>query len=369
MVQILPAPETFGSTIGKGLGEGFSQGVSQASNFAMEMAKENQKMARRQKLINKIEGVGPTPSSTSPAYNDEFKNIISQAEEQLGFQLTPEQINSVSNKLKGDGSQQQPQQNMGLGSQPQMNRPEEDPFVKAKKYAAIGEHDLATISGKEAESKIKSAQKSREAEERKATQKRTEDLGFHKESKEYDDKLLDQSRKADNQMEALSNIEKSIKSGNIKPTSAVNILRGTGAIGDKIANALLNNDQATVLSSIPYLIEGWKDIFGVRLSDADLKIIQDKLPDIGKSPEANMAMVKIMRKYSEMSKLRYQIGKEIKEKNNGLRPLGFADQIETQFQNMMKPVKVTNPKTGNVIEIPAYKVSDAVKSGAVLSDE
>jgi len=142
-----------------------------------------------------------------------------------------------------------------------------------------------------------------------------------------------------------------------------------GTIGDKIANAILNKDQATVLSSIPYLIEGWKDVFGVRLSDKDLQLIQDKLPDIGKSEEANFAILNVMKKYAQMSKLRHQIAQEIKKQNKGLRPLGYADKVETKFQDMMQPVKVINPHNGNLIEIPAYQVSDAIKSGATLYNE
>jgi hypothetical protein len=36
---------------------------------------------------------------------------------------------------------------------------------------------------------------------------------------------------------------------------------------------------------------------------------------------------------------------------------------------MISPVKIINPNTGNVIEIPAYKVSDAIKAGAQLANE
>lgn len=198
---------------------------------------------------------------------------------------------------------------------------------------------------------------------------RNEELQFHKESEKYDEDLLKQTRVAKAQAETLSNIENSIKSGNIKPSSLSNIFKGFGKIGDKIAEALLNKDEATLLSSIPQLLEGWKDIFGVRLTDADLKLLQDKLPSIGKTPGANNAIIKILRKYSDMTLLRNQIAEEIKSKTKGLRPLGFASQVEQRFDEMTQPVKIVNPNNGKVIEIPAYKLSDALHSGAKLANE
>lgn len=198
---------------------------------------------------------------------------------------------------------------------------------------------------------------------------RNEELQFHKESEKYDEDLIKQTRIAKSQAETLSNIESSIKSGNIKPSSLSNIFKGFGKIGDKIAEALLNKDEATLLSSIPQLLEGWKDVFGVRLTDADLKLLQDKLPSIGKTPDANNAIIKILRKYSDMTLLRSQIAEEIKSKTKGLRPLGFASQVEQRFDEMTQPVKIVNPNNGKVIEIPAYKLSDALRSGAKLANE
>lgn len=198
---------------------------------------------------------------------------------------------------------------------------------------------------------------------------RKELLDFHKESQKYDEDLLKQGKVAKSQIETIKNIEKSIKSGNVKPSSLANIFKGMGSWGDKISEALLNEDQATLLTSIPQLLEGWKEVFGVRLTDADLKLLQDKLPSIGKNESANLAVTKILRKYADMTLLRSQIANDIKRDNAGLRPLGYADKIEQRFDDMTSMVKVINPKTGNVIEIPAYKVSDAIKSGAKLANE
>lgn len=206
-------------------------------------------------------------------------------------------------------------------------------------------------------------------QERETLHNRKEQIEFHKESQKYDEDLLKNAKTAKNQMVAINNIEKSIKSGKVKPFSLANIFKGFGSIGNKFSNAFLNDDQATMQASIPGLLEGWKEVFGVRLSDADLRLLQDKLPDMGKSKEANLAILKVMKKYGETANLRSQIASEVKKKNKGLRPLGYADQIEERFTEMTQPINVINPKTGNVIEIPAYKLSNAINAGARLANE
>lgn len=199
-------------------------------------------------------------------------------------------------------------------------------------------------------------------------EKRKEEIGFHQESQKYDEELQNKTRIAKKQVETIKDMEKSLKSNKITPKSAANIFRGMGKIGDKIADALLNSDEATFLASIPQLLEGWKEVFGVRLSDADLRVLQDKLPSIGKSPEANRAILGIMRKYADQTLLRETIAKDIKAKNSGLRPLGYADAIETRFDEMTKDISIVNPNTGRIIQIPAYKLSDAIKAGAKLAE-
>jgi hypothetical protein len=200
-------------------------------------------------------------------------------------------------------------------------------------------------------------------------QARKEQLDFHKESAKYDEQLEDKARIAKNQIDTIKTIGKAIDSGKVRPSSLANVFKSFGEVGKTFSNAFLSDDEATLLASIPGLLEGWKEVFGVRLSDADLNLLKDKLPDIGKSPEANKAILNIMKSYADKTLLRNKIATDVKEKNNGLRPLGYADQIEKRYDDMVAPVKIINPNTGNVIEIPAYKVSDAINAGAQLANE
>lgn len=187
----------------------------------------------------------------------------------------------------------------------------------------------------------------------------------HQESAKYDEKLSHDTEVAKKQIETIKDIEKAIKSGNVRPGSMANMFKGMGKIGDKISEALLSGDEATLIASIPQLLEGWKEIFGVRLSDADLSLLSDKLPSIGKSPEANMAVLKVLKKYGDMTLLRSKIARDIKKENNNYRPLGYIDMIQDRFDEMTVPVRIITP-AGKEISIPAYKLEEAIKSGGRL---
>ena len=52
-----------------------------------------------------------------------------------------------------------------------------------------------------------------------------------------------------------------------------------------------------------------------------------------------------------------------------MRAIDYPNQIEARFDEMIKPVKIVNPNTGRVIEVPAYKVSEAISAGAKLANE
>lgn len=235
--------------------------------------------------------------------------------------------------------------------------------------AALFEPTLANTYQRQNEDWNRQRQHQENVANEKTKIARKEALDFHKESAKYDEDLLKSYKRGLNQDIAINDTIKSIKSGNVKPSHLANVFKDMGTWGDKLSSALLNKDEAQIQASIPYLIEGWKEVFGIRLSDADLRVIQDKLPSIGKSPEANLAIARILQKYSKLNKLRFEVGKNIKEKNNGLRPLGYADRVEEQYANMTKPLKVRNPHTGNVVEIPAFEVGKYLSDGGEIIDE
>lgn len=361
-------PEAMQDAMGKILSKVSPERQPMAINYlkgAYENVQAKQKQAReRQAAID----AGLTPDLPAALQVEQYKakqkeNRMRQYGLAPGDQPAPNQI------PPDQGIPGQPP--VAGATPPTQNRPVSDNpmarFTEGQLVALEGSPDPEVQRMAKAERKRREALEKENREDKRRT--REEEIEFHKESKSYDDELFKNTKSAKKQIEALKDIEKAIASGNVQPNSMANIFKGMGKIGDKISEALLNKDQAALNTAIPQLLEGWKEVFGVRLSDADLKILQDKMPSMGKSPEANRAITKILKKYSDMTLLRGRIAKEIKDNNKGLRPLGYADKIEERFDEMIKPVKLINPNNGREIEVPAYKVSEAIEAGATLPNE
>lgn len=190
-------------------------------------------------------------------------------------------------------------------------------------------------------------------------------ITVHKLSEKEDAEIEKLARTGAKALETVKDIDKAISTGNVKPTNFANLVKPFGKVGGILSNIFLNSDQATVNASIPQLLDGWKEVFGVRLSDADLKILEDKLPSIGKSPEANRAILKIISKYANANILRNKIAMEIKDKYEGYRPVDFTTQVNRRYDEMTEIVEMVD-EAGNLLEIPAYRVSAAMKKGAKL---
>jgi hypothetical protein len=129
------------------------------------MAQDEAKFMQRQQLLRQASGQGPESEGMQFGFSPEqFESqIVPQIEQKLGFNLTPEQKQSVAKQLQGEISQQSDGMPSRMsGNQSSRSNRQEDPFAEAERYAAIGEHDLSQISSKRAESNIRQAQKNRE---------------------------------------------------------------------------------------------------------------------------------------------------------------------------------------------------------------
>ena len=195
-----------------------------------------------------------------------------------------------------------------------------------------------------------------------------EDIQFHQESSKYQETLEKEAKVAKKQVEIINDIEKDVKENKIKPSNMANIFTFFGDTGKKISNALLSGEQAKLMSAIPEFLEGRKELFGVRLSDADLRLLQDKLPDINKSKEANLQILGLMKKYASRSMLKEQAADTVLEKegirsrSGKLRPLNYSSKVEKEFDRMVSEqengVKMITPD-GREITVPLNEVGEA----------
>ena len=386
-MQILPANRTRQS-----FGEKLTQGIGTGLDIASKLIQQHEQkkaMAQEEQTLNEL---GINVKGLSP----EMKKVVvaEMLKSQGKDDLQNKRINQFNSLLFGqDNQNHENQQNnsrfaeLSTSSARTSGQQKEQEEVQAVNQTKSSKYDPSEISDEtilqlqmfdpqaakliqdQKNSSIKQKSDKEEIERKNKAANRKEQIEFHKESAKYDEDLFEKAKIAKNQQQTITEIDKALDSGNVKPSSIANVFKGMGKIGDKISEAVLNSDEAALLASIPTLLEGWKEMFGVRLSDADLRLLQDKLPSIGKNPKSNKAVLKILKKYSDATLLRSKIASDIKSKNGGLRPLGYADRIEERYDEMVKPVKIINPNNGNTIEIPAYLLSDAMASGATLADE
>lgn len=384
MVQILPANPSFSSQFGKAIGQGLGSGAQEVMQQRLQKQQQEMQMQKAKEAVMQL-GLDPAilnlPEQGQAAYfKSQFapeKKLTSLQESQKA--LADERLNALKQNQKlfqglGEQGQENPQESIETQGNESSQKGGFDiskiPEDKLRKVAAFsGQPGQEGTIGNMAKAELDKREKQKNLTTQEKIQQRKEDILFHKESEKYDDSLLNAKKSADKQLDAIDTSMKAIESGNVRPSSLANIFKGFGQIGMKISNALQNKDEAALLSSIPEFLEGRKELFGVRLSDADLRLLQDKLPDIGKSKEANLQILRIMKKHAELAKLKHKIGTELKKENKGLRKLGYNDIVEERFDNLTKPVKIRNPNTGNIVEIPAYKTSDYLNAGGELINE
>jgi hypothetical protein len=201
----------------------------------------------------------------------------------------------------------------------------------------------------------------RRREDEKATE---HDIKFHQESEDFEQSVKNNANIARKQIPLLEKGIKSVEEGKITPSSLANIFSYFGNIGKKISNALLSGDEASLLASTPEFLEGRKEIFGIRLSDADLRILQDKLPDIGKNKEANLAIFNLMKRNAEKAIKLEKIAENVLEKkgikyrSGKLRPLGYQNEVTKAFDQFIE-------KEGTFEQPP----SPEAHAGKIIEDE
>lgn len=233
--------------------------------------------------------------------------------------IPPEQVDAIEKYIKENPEADADQLAIGLGKAG-VNPSYSNPYIENRR--------------RQDEAKTKNT-----VENNKITDQN--DIKFHQESKEYEEGIRKQASVGKKQMEIIDDITKDIKEGKIKSWSLSSIFKGMGSIGEKISNALLNKSESKLLSAIPEFLEGRKELFGVRLSDADLKLLQDKLPDMTKSKEANLEILGLMRKYASMSILKETAAKNVLEREGvnyregKLRPINYESRVEKEFDKLV----------------------------------
>lgn len=355
MVQVLQRQPSFGEKLGQGIGAGLGAGFSQAAQFAQQMAMEKYKQKQQKELFQEIEGQGTSNVAVDPQkFREQFIESLPDIENQLGRDLQPEEVEKLWN---------------GYNQMQQKKQPQEDPFLKAKKAAAAGLHDMSRVYTEEAKTGIKAreAEVARGYEESKPTRTRGREL------------LEDLPYKES----ALSNMKAAIESGNLGMFTLDNLAEITGIEG------LRSPEGAAFKTDAKEFFLGNLSRVGAKgLNQMMEKVVQEMGPLIGRKTEANLAVTEVLGAEMDVTRkeaeLINEIGQAYKEKHGHypddlahrvykeLSP--YAKQRQKDALAEIKRIKsIYEPKnkegilmydpSGNLRRVPHKDISSAKESG------
>lgn len=366
MVLFLPQQQRDDSgSLGRVLGQGIASYFGRKLRMSEEEAAEKRKLDQRQQLLRQIEGFDEPQSlgqvGEKPSFRDQLMAAKPQIKEALGFEPTDEQLEEVIRSHAPEEARA-----------PKRTR---DPFMKAKQYAAIGEHDLAKAALEEAKFGIEQERELRK-ESREEKQERRKEF---REEREFGYKRAGKILEGADEMRStlpiregsLNAMEDAIKEGNQAFFSLNNLAEKTGvelfrtAQGGQFKAAGKNFLVANVSK------------FGARPNMYIEQQIADMLPKIGRSREANMGALELMKFEVDIDKHRLETIDKLQDlyENAGKPiPSGFGKEVdkfmkpyvEQRQKDLMmslkdiqkqgvKPagfIRMRDPETGDVWDIP-----------------
>lgn len=246
-------------------------------------------------------------------------------------------------------------------------------------------------------------QQDRKEANKKIVQDRKFMLDVDKKSDKYDDEIQKEAKHARQHLQSTAVARKAIESGKVNPKSMEGLAR-TLFKGSAWENYFKTPEVALLEAAALQDFVGMKDIFGVRLSDADLRQAAGKVISPDKSPEANLSIIDFREFQDRMKIAEGEIADEIKAENGGFKPIDFAVQVRKRMQdkysdeaeqivkkaanegnptpepNQFDPLLVSSygeipqgmvrlKKGSEVIDIPISLMNDAVNDGYDLLEQ
>ena len=311
----LPQQQTVGSALGAGLGQGLQQGVQAGLTGSLDQYFQQRKLQKESDNLQK------TLNTLSPeaALTDKFKAIavapVSADTKKLYFQsLQQEGAQKFADKLRS-GQQMSTAdviEGAALGYIP--------PGAEVELLRGIG-----------------GTREKEQAQKLFGT--------------EYQ-KVRKEGQEAKNIISTVRNQRKLLDEGKFGTLSFDNLLSkiGLGGMTSPEAQAF----QANLIN----FITGKREQFGVRLTDADLKLIQNKMPDIARTKEGNEAILDLYESdasYREIHQKAYD--KVLKEK-------GFTFDFPAQVEEEENKLLSQRPDVQDLYKSSLDKLNEMSKSSS-----
>lgn len=309
---------------------GFSQGLQNfTSGYTQRKDAEISAQRQQERLESAINDPNMSPlqkalaiSGTNPQVANQYlkqtqtQQLLSDIQARYGQQGgLPQQIPNASQMQE----QMAPQANV-QAPQFQQQQPKITP----------GEILETTAVNPQVGNALANVAKIQQKEEHVARQER---MQIHKDLQKADNEIHDAAKVARTRQSSFNVMRKNLESGNLNPRAFDNVLT-TALKGSRWENFFKNKDRAEFEAAALSSFEGMKDLFGTRLSDADLRQAAGKIPDPSKSIEANLAVIDFMDFQDKMKVAEEKVGAEIKKENGGFRPLDYQEQIRERMQEL-----------------------------------
>jgi len=164
---------------------------------------------------------------------------------------------------------------------------------------------------------------------------------IHKESTKWYDSLVAGSEAAKSRERAIDRQKDRI--GKITDWDRY----ATAIFGNTPLGNLLKSQSAQEFEAaqLPF-VEGMREIFGGRITDADLRFISQKIATTEKTPEANQAILDWHKLEGDYVQEKLKVAQEIIKENGGFRPSDFAAQV----------ISRTNERMGDKIDEAMEKI-------------
>lgn len=182
-----------------------------------------------------------------------------------------------------------------------------------------------------------------------------ERLEIHKLTQDFSKKLNEDAESAKKRIRSFDVMEKALKSGKTDPRLFKNML--ANAFGGTYLEGLLRDPESEEFKAASFNVyEGLKNVFGTRLSDADLKLASTKVPDITKKPESNKKIIDFLKFADQMNVEKQKVADQIIKENRGYRPIDFEQQLRDRIDS--KFGKEAEEKLKEVADSERKELSD-----------
>jgi hypothetical protein len=352
----------------KGTGQAIGYGVTSGLLAGLGVFKKKQEEEKLKSILDnpdatdlqKALAIAEQHPQLAPQFlkNQQKQTNLRQLQENLQNQLNPGGVTNAQNatrnaanqfmegggginpmlaesaNLQPGGGQNQPQpMNVPQPVDPiqQLEQQEQAYRNAAAQASQLGEEGIARnyLSQADALQRKNLAQQKLQNQQQQFQQKNLNDI--HKQSAPAYEKMQKEYDTSKTRLSSFNVMKQKLQSGNLDPTNFKNLIRKAFE-NTRWKDFFLNPDQATFQAAALDTYEGMKDIFGTRLSDADLDQASGKVPSIDKTPQANEAIINFHEFKDRMKLEKLKIADEIIDENGGFRPIDFTSQVRKRIE-------------------------------------